>query len=56
MNNSITPQELNKLAPESYTIIDIRDKTAFEYYQGRTGGVSEGTGAGLCYGQYQPFQ
>lgn len=31
MNNSITPQELNKLAPESYTIIDIRDKTAFEY-------------------------
>lgn len=31
MNNSITPQELNKLSPESYTIIDIRDKTAFEY-------------------------
>lgn len=31
MINTITSQELNKLAPETYTVIDIRDKTAFEY-------------------------
>ena len=31
MNDSITPQELNKLAPETYTVIDIRDAAAFEY-------------------------
>jgi tRNA(Ile)-lysidine synthase TilS/MesJ/rhodanese-related sulfurtransferase len=31
MNDSITPQEMNKLPPESYTIIDIRDESAFEY-------------------------
>ncbi|MCR4861183.1 MAG: ATPase [Ruminococcus sp.] len=31
MNDSITPQELNKLAPETYTIIDIRDAAAFGY-------------------------
>ena len=31
MNNSITSQELNKLSPDAYTVIDIRDETAFEY-------------------------
>lgn len=31
MNDQITAQELNKLDPDSYTIIDIRDKTAFSY-------------------------
>jgi len=31
MNNSITSQELNKLSPDTYTVIDIRDETAFEY-------------------------
>lgn len=31
MNDSITPQELNKLAPETYTVIDIRDAAAFGY-------------------------
>ena len=31
MNDQITAQELNKLDPDSYTIIDIRDKTAFGY-------------------------
>ena len=31
MNDSITPQELSKLSPDTYTVIDIRDETAFEY-------------------------
>ncbi len=31
MNDQITPQELNKLAPETYTVIDIRDRAAFSY-------------------------
>ena len=31
MNDQITAEELERLSPDEYTVIDIRDPAAFEY-------------------------